>query len=59
MIENFRETTHENNDGEPIIFADALRVRLTVTLNLSNKRQSEVEVTDRQIHIRDVGSILD
>jgi long-chain acyl-CoA synthetase len=27
--------------------------------NVSNKRQSEVEVTDRQIHIRDVGSILD
>ena len=29
------------------------------SLHLSNKRQSEVEVTDRQIHIRDVGSILD
>ena len=32
---------------------------LCLFLQVSNKRQSEVEVTDRQIHIRDVGSILD
>jgi hypothetical protein len=41
-------------------FRSKLRgIKYLFMLYNSNKRQSEVEVTDRQIHIRDVGSILD